>query len=486
MKYIKSILLLSAAILAFSCEKNNKPENPGNNGNGGNEGGNPNVEAQAPVVVSASLKGADGAATVSADEATVYFNASVTVEGSTLNDYVLEIMDGDGNVIGSAQGALEGTSDDIENTVELSLNPADVTAAFYPIVILKVTNTDEMYVDKTLTDAENVQILAPVEYEKLYLITNSTPVEMAKTAVKGKYRTVAGADLSTLGATFTVATAVEGNAPAAGAKTWTNLSVTASDHAIKWIAFDTYKAEVSKMIDVSATIDFSTMADYNGYKVFWALNFVQDCEVVFENAPKNLCLQGDRFADAEGNKARYTGRSYPIDGYNGENSVDASLEGYLYDDRWFVLKEQWTATETVWLTGENCSLPMAPYTAGRPISWFGNEPDGSLGFTSVTLMLEDEDVWRGLIYLKENFAFKLYTAAQWTKEITPTSSATPDLLTVTAYVQQENGSLDGNYSVAGPNFPGEGLYMVRYNSSNDKISLEKYTGEEPVINASAN
>ncbi len=459
MKYLKSFLLLSAALLTFSCD--NKEEDK-----------QAPVEPKAPVIASASLKGAEGAATVACEAPVVYFTAEVSVEGSTLNDYTLQVKNG-GEIIGSAQGSLEGTSAKIEKELELLVDASVLEAAFYPTVTLKVTNADKLFTEYTLKEAENVQVLAPVVYEKLYLIDNNAKVyEMGKTAVKGKFRTTAE-NLEGIGTSFTIATAVEGIAPAADAKKWENISTPdAGEYGLIWLAFDMNTQELTKMVNHTVVLDLNAMAVYNGYNVFWNLNMVQDCKVEFLNAPAKLKLQGDRFADAEGTVCRYTG---PTRG---------QFEGYYIDGQWFVLRFQWSATDMIWLTGAEGSLPMAPYTELHPLNWWANEPDGTDSHSALSLVKEDEDNWRALVYLEDNFAFKLYTEKTWASEITPLKSVSPETLTVTPIEALESGALDGNYCVAGTNFTA-GLYMFRFNFSTYEASLEKYTGEVPVINPSA-
>ena len=143
MRYLKS-LLVGFAVLLAACTPEEVPteETP--------------KEPAAPVIVSAQLKGANGEAEIVAGNP-VKFTASVTVENSELQDYTLEIKN-DGSVIGSASGALTGTSATIEKELTLDVNPATLAAPFFPVVTLKVTNKDEMYAEKTLTEAENVKI----------------------------------------------------------------------------------------------------------------------------------------------------------------------------------------------------------------------------------------------------------------------------------------------------------------------------------------
>ncbi len=459
MKNFKSLLLLSAALLTFSCD--NKEENKP-----------APVEPEAPVIASASLKGADNASEVPCEAPAVVFNAEVSVEGSTLNDWTLQIKNGS-EVIGSAQGSLEGTTATISKEIELLLNPAAISEDFIPTVTLKVTNTDELFTEYTLKEAESVKVLAPKVYEKLYLIDNNSKVyEMGKTAVQGKFRTTAE-NLAEIGTSFTITTAVEGTAPAAGAKKWENIQTPdTGEYGLIWLSFDMNTEEVTKMIDCVKVIDLSAMAVYSeGINVFWSLDFVQDCKVEFLNAPEGLKLQGDRFADVEGTVCRYTG---PTRG---------NYEGvYIPACKWFIIKYQWNALDAYWLTGEGGSVPMEPYAQEHPLEWFSDTPSGASSYTTVSLLREDDSHFRGLVYLKENFAIKIYSAFGWAFEVTPCSSITPETLAISPIeANPETGAVDGNYGNAGTNFT-EGLYMLRINTATSEVALEKYTGELPVIN----
>ena len=162
-------------------------------------------EPAAPVIVSAQLKGVNGEAEIIAGNP-VKFTASVTVENSELLDYTLEIKK-DGAVIGSATGELTGTSATIEKELTLDVSPATLDAPFFPTVTLKVTNKDEMYAEKTLTEAENVKITTIELLDALWLVDDlGAAYQMSATDVKGKYRTTAS--LEVLGASFQIVSKV--------------------------------------------------------------------------------------------------------------------------------------------------------------------------------------------------------------------------------------------------------------------------------------
>ena len=455
MRYFNSILMISAMLLSFSCKKDAvEPETP---------------KPQAPVVESASLRGPEGETAVEAGTP-VTFTANVSVSDSELGTWTLEVRQGT-ELVASASGELSGTSAAIEKELELAVNPVTIMEDFYPAVTLKVTNTDEMYAEKTLTQEENVKITVPVLPDKLYLVDNAGQTyEMAATSERGKYRT--SGDMSGIGTSFSVASAVTGGSIDHSGDVWEDLDTPTSEYGLKWIGFDVFTGEVCKMINHTVTMDLNGMAPDEPYKVYWSFALVQDCEVVFSNYPDGMQLQGDRFADVEGNTARYTGHT--------KNNFEVY---YLPDVNWLVVKYQYTDLDSMWLSGENGSLPMSPYDA-HPLNWFAITCNADNSTTGMSLIRESENEWRLLIYLKENFGIKLFSATTpnaWANEVNPWTSLTPETLVISPMVQDpDTGKPDGNYGNAGPSFT-EGLYMLRFNESTSKASLERYTGAIPAI-----
>ena len=94
MRYFKSLILMATVLFAAACDKKDPVEVP--------------KELDAPVVVSATLRGAAGETEILAGKPVV-FRAEVTVNNSELNGFTLEVKK-DGAIIGSASGELSGTS----------------------------------------------------------------------------------------------------------------------------------------------------------------------------------------------------------------------------------------------------------------------------------------------------------------------------------------------------------------------------------------
>ena len=453
MRYFNSILMISALLLSFSCKKDAvEPETP---------------EPKAPVIESASLRGPEGETAVEAGTP-VTFTANVSVSDSELGTWTLEIRQGT-ELIASASGELFGTSAVIDEDLELSVSPVTIAEDFYPSVTLKVTNTDEMYTEKTLTQEENVQITVPVLPEKLYLVDNAgNTYEMAATSERGRYRT--SVDISGIGTSFSVASAVTGGAVDPSGDVWEGLATPVSEYGLKWIGFDVFTEEVYKMINHMVTLDLNAMGDDAPYKVYWSFALVQDCEVEFLNYPDGMQLQGDRFADVDGNRARYTGQT-----------KDNFEVYYLPEPNWLVVKYQFSDTDAMWVTGENGALPMLPYSDALALNWFANVPNSAVSTTTMSFVKEDAGNWRMLIYLKENFGIKVFDGFAWANEVNPWISLTPETLVISPVeADPDTGKLDGNYGNAGPSFS-EGLYMLRFNSSTSEASLDRYTGTVPAI-----
>lgn len=445
MRYLKSFLILAAAsVLAFSCKKDEpvvvtKPE--------------------APVIENASLKGLNGESVVIAGN-NVKFSATLKVKGSKLGKFSLEIKK-EAEVLASAEFELEGTETLVEKEFDLPLSPVTLDAPFWPDVTMKVTNTDDMFTEEKLAQENNVQITTPELFDALYLVDSNGKVwQMSPTATKGSYRTEG--DLTGLGSSFSIVSKLnEDNTIDNSGKVWTFDTPDTGKYGIKWIAFDQFTEQMSKMLDLTIPIDFSKMANDQGNSVFWSFQLVQDCRVVFLNFPDGTLPQSDRFADVEKNTARYTGHT--------GNQFEIY---YIPDTKWFIIKEQYIATDVLWVTGMNASLPMSPYCEKHPLNWFASGVDVS--YATASCIRTGEGKFSTLLYLKENFAIKIYDGWSWGNEL-QWESTTPETLVISEMAETEDGKLDGNYGNAGASFS-EGLYMLNYNKASRKASLVRYTG----------
>lgn len=445
MRYLKSFLILAAAsVLAFSCKKDE-----------------PTVvtKPEAPVIENASLKGLNGESVVIAGN-NVKFSATLKVKGSKLGKFSLEIRK-EAEVLASAEFELEGTEALVEKEFDLPLSPATLDAPFWPDVTMKVTNTDDMFTEEKLAQENNVQITTPELFDALYLVDSNGKVwQMSPTATKGSYRTEG--ELSGLGSSFSIVSKLnEDNTIDNSGKVWTFDTPDTGEYGIKWIAFDQFTEQMSKMLDLTIPIDFSKMANDQGNSVFWSFQLVQDCRVVFLNFPDGTLPQSDRFADVEKNTARYTGHT--------GNQFEIY---YIPDTKWFIIKEQYIATDVLWVTGMNASLPMSPYCEKHPLNWFASGVDVS--YATASCIRTGEGKFSTLLYLKENFAIKIYDGWSWGNEL-QWESTTPETLVISEMAETEDGKLDGNYGNAGASFS-EGLYMLNYNKASRKASLVRYTG----------
>ena len=445
MRYLKSFLILAAAsVLAFSCKKDE-----------------PTVvtKPEAPVIENASLKGLNGESVVIAGN-NVKFSATLKVKGSKLGKFSLEIKK-EAEVLASAEFELEGTETLVEKEFDLPLSPVTLDAPFWPDVTMKVTNTDDMFTEEKLAQENNVQITTPELFDALYLVDSNGKVwQMSPTATKGSYRTEG--DLTGLGSSFSIVSKLnEDNTIDNSGKVWTFDTPDTGEYGIKWIAFDQFTEQMSKMLDLTIPIDFSKMANDQGNSVFWSFQLVQDCRVVFLNFPDGTLPQSDRFADVEKNTARYTGHT--------GNQFEIY---YIPDTKWFIIKEQYIATDVLWVTGMNASLPMSPYCEKHPLNWFASGVDVS--YATASCIRTGEGKFSTLLYLKENFAIKIYDGWSWGNEL-QWESTTPETLVISEMAETEDGKLDGNYGNAGASFS-EGLYMLNYNKASRKASLVRYTG----------
>lgn len=202
----------------------------------------------------------------------------------------------------------------------------------------------------------------------------------------------------------------------ASGETWTFDTPDSGEYGLRWIGFDQFTEELSKMIDNTITVDFSKMARDGEHYVYWSFILVQDSRVVFLNFPDGALLQSDRFADVEKNTARYTGHTGQLFEIY-----------YIADTKWIIVKEQYTCKDALWVTGENASLPMSPYCDKHPIFWF--EAGASLSFDAASCVKTGEGKFKTMLYLKDNFALKIYSERSWGTELDWTST-TPETLII--------------------------------------------------------
>lgn len=454
MRYLKSFFYAVAPIMTLTfaaCEPDPVKETP--------------KEPVAPVIENAALTGLDGETVVLAGNK-VKFTASVSVENSSLAGYVIIVRKGS-EYLAEVEGSLSGKEAHIEEEIDLGLSPAAVLDAFYPDVIVKVTNTDDMYAEKKLEQAEVCQITVPELMDALWLVDAlGHSYQMSPVAgQRGDYRTTA--DLSELGESFTIASKItsDGAVDASG-ESWTFDTPDDEGHGLRWIGFNYFTGELSKLLDLTITLDASKMATDGAWKVYWSFELVRDCRVVFLNYPEGLKLQGDRFADVVDNTARYTGHT------------KTNFEVYwdpVYN--WLVVKNQYVDLDEIWVTGLYATHPMSPYTDAYSFNWFAMPQQ-----TDASNMVKTDDLNRRLLlYLKDNFELKLYTERKWATELSWTS-VSPDTFVITEMAMDAEGNLTGNFGLAGPSFT-EGLWMLRYNISTKEASLEKYDGQLPVVGA---
>ena len=449
MKKLTNILLLSLGLLAMAC----KPDGPQEK---------PKEEPQAPVIESAQLRGENGEATVLTG-AKVVFTAEVSVKGSELGSFSLEISNA-GSTLASCSKELSGTKATISETFDLGLVAAEVGPGVTPTVYLKVVNKDKMATEYTLKESESVKVVAPEYADFLYLVDNNGHVyQMTKVDLNGIYHT--DGDISELGTNFRICSKINGTDIDSSGEVWGPFDTPSyEDCGNKWISFDIVTGEIDYMLDLVISMDTSKMAVNGANRCYWAFKLVHNCQVVFYNFGDNLQLQADRFDNAIENTARYTGHTGTIfEVY------------YIPDSQWLVVKNQWSDTDVLYITGASGSLPMLQYDA-HPLAWFG-DPDWA---STVAMMKDKKDgLWRALLFLKENFALKAYDYWAWGNELTWTS-ASPDLLTITPITMNDSGNMDGNYGVPGPSFT-EGLYMIRFNKITGEASMERFTGTIPTV-----
>ena len=454
MRKFTTFLLAAFSVFAVSCKPDDPTPDP--------------VEPQAPVIESAQLRGLNGETEILVGSS-VRFTANVSVVGSELDILSIEIKNGE-NVLASCSKTLSGTSAAIDETFDLSLSLADVPTFIYPKVNIKVTNTDKMATEKTLTEAENVKISAPSYADILFLVDNNGVVfNMSKVRDNGFYRTTA--DLAEIGASYRVCSEVDGTTPKGDIWGPFDTPVVKSDdgtaYPLVWLGFDASAEEPTYMVDAGIVLDLKKMDNAHGNtKAFWCNTLIHNAQVTFLNYGDGMQLQADRWDNVDGNTARYTG------------GTGTRFEVFFQKDvKWLLVKYQYCESGAVWITGQEGSIPLTPYDS-YPLSWFG-EYDWHSAVSCIQL---SDTKWQCLMYLKENFSIKAYDYWAWGNELI-WSSATPDTFQVTPMKADENGKVDGNYGVAGPSFH-EGLWLLTFDKATNEAALERWTGivPDPVAN----
>ena len=470
MRKLGHLLMIAAIVFAASCKKDDTTPSKDNTGKDDQTETpvNPS-DPSAPVVVSATLTGANGEKQVQAGQL-VKFSASFSSPSSELYTYSVEIYRGTDLLYEYEKPAKPV----VEETISLNLIPSSVTEDFYPVVKVSVSNTDELFTEKTLENKDVCQICAVTAPKKFYLVSDGVNVEMQPVAGQaGVFKT--SGSLEGIGSTLTIAEKVtESGAVDNTGRKWDFPTPSTGSYGLAWIKFDYYAEKITKCLDHVVELNCANMATeaawaglpYANDKVSWSIALVKDCQVKFVNFPSGLQLQADRFEDVSGNIARYTGH-------------DCNYEvWYSAQFNWLIMHAAYDApaNDFLWLAGENASLPMSPYCQqDYSIAWFPNYPQH---YYESLLVKTDNNNWRCLLYMKNTFAVKLYNQRAWAGEVTGWSSSTPEYIVISE--PDPNGGTDGCYGNSGPSFT-EGLWMLEYNTLTKKVKLSKYNGSIPTI-----
>jgi len=471
MRKLGHLFLIAAFLFAASCKKAETPSKDNSGNSDQTETPVTPGDPGAPVIASATLRGENGETQIQAGQL-VKFSATFTVQGSELYTYSVEIYNGSTLLYEYEKPA----KPNVEETISLNLQPSSVTEEFYPLVKVTVTNTDEMFTEKTLSNQESCLITPVTAPQKVYLVSNGMKIDMNPVAgLAGVYKT--SGSLESIGSTITIAEKVtEAGAVDQSGRKWEFNTPETGEYGLAWLKFDYYSETIEKCLDHVVELNCANMGTepawaglpYANDKVFWVISLVQDCQVKFVNYPSGLQLQADRFEDADvaAKTARYTGHTCNAEVW------------YSAEHNWLILHAAYSApaNDFIWLAGENASLPMTPYCQENySIDWFYNYPQH---YSDCVLVNAGNNNWRGLLYLKNTFGVKLYNQRAWGGWFSTWSSATPDYIVVSD--PDPNGGEDGCYGNSGPSFT-EGLWMLEFNTLTKKVKLSKYNGTIPTI-----
>ncbi len=431
--------------------------------------------ASRPLVNNAALSSEGGKAVVAGAE--VKYSASVNDVYNELKEYTLTVNYGTNQVI-SITKTLSGNEALIEEEFVMPFAAYLEEGDFYPEVILTVSNTAGGFMVQRLANQNNLMVSRPESPENLYVIDNKgnsfTLVKKERSLV---YETADGADLSSLGESFHIASAAtvqsaslvwgtEDGKIAVGEELNPIETPESAGYGFKKIGFDLYTFQVSKTVNHSITLNKEemTMTEQSGVKYYAKenVNVIRDCEIVFEGFEDlKSMLQPDRFEIVDGTTAKFTGHTH-----NWSFWYDAT-------DNWMIVNYAvGNGPDQFWVTGIKACFPLGNEETVNSFDYL--KGDGKDRYATLAAIRESAEDYHILVYLKKDFALQLYRWIKWST-VTTMTTATPEYASITD---------DGIYIMQGSDFK-PGVYKLSihvtkaYDSNGDgteaEISLEPYT-----------
>ena len=421
-KFISNIMIL-VALTAVSCaEKIDKtvtwPE-----------------WASRPILSELTVEGEGGAKAIIAGEK-VKFTATVVDEYNELKSYTVGVKYSENEVV-SITNDISGNQATIEIEFDMPFAAYLAEGEFYPEVTLTATNVANGSASKRVAYENNVAVTRPESPAKLYIIDNAgKTIELAK-GEGNKYASVEGADLSGLGSSFYIAEGLNGTTPDYSKLVWGYKDgsikvVTEGGDPIKtpdsagrgfrYIGFDLYTFKLDKLVDLTITLDRSTLAeqDQSGvkYLALENVNLVRDCEFVFEGfGDLKSMLQPGMFEIMSDKTARFLGHSTKWSIY------------YDTVDNWLIVNyADFHAPDQIWVTGEKACFPLGNDATENEFKYLAG--DGKIRFASLSAIIDENGDYRLVVYLKDDFALQLFRRVKWAAEMYA-ESLTEDYCVVT-------------------------------------------------------
>lgn len=434
--------------------------------------------ASRPIVEDAGLLGSDGSREVTAGDKVVY-SARVYDNYNDLARCTLT-MSYDGKIAMTRTMELSGKSADIALEFDAPF-AAMLADALVPEVTLEVVNSANGKVSRRLDADHNVTIDRPVLPGELFIVDDRGSVFPIVNGGTGHaYSLKEGADLSSLGSRFVIASSVNSGKPDYSGIVWgqgeESVVVIGSDgewiktpdsggYGFRKMGFDTYSFDLDKLVNYKVSVDKSTMdaQEQSGVNYLVASNvkLVRDCEVEFVGfGDLKSMIQPDRFEILDGTSVKFTGHSRNWSFY------------YDVDDNWMILNYvNFNEADQVWVTGDKACFPLGSETSDHVFKFLS--ADGKDRYATLAAVKGGDGDYRCLVYLFEDYVLQLFSWVKWSTVISMTSM-TPNYAEITA---------DGSFINPGPEFI-PGVYMLevtltrKANSGGDgaaaEISLTPY------------
>lgn len=396
---------------------------------------------------------------------------------------------------GANYNTLEVTGTDVianGGTASYFMGIAPCTIPSGSVIKVKVNDYEKtitLTADKNFTSG-NIKVInfnfdIPTAPSKMYVVDNNKKVITLNHVHGYRYESENIADVNALGSTFFIAekvngTTIDDSGMVLGGPDFRNLqSTTSSGVPINYPqVFTNYKTPPSGIIFNmdTKTMTFRTILDKNRMGKFassttlvaWVVPLVQGGELQVLNFGKAVSelLPEVAFTDFDdvNNIATYRG-------------VDRNYEAYYSPEPGWINLQDIAGTKEgkyLCLIGHKACYSLKPYGKYyiRDDNFLQDMWGHKEGYGQLTPIRFDENTYKILLYLEDDFAIQFYTAKAWAANMSGWTSATPENLKV-----HTEGITFGTQNVDYAFYPG--IYLLELNTSTMRASLTRYYVPEP-------